>query len=73
MREKFAQTMMKQKGYWASREEIDQLFVQENDQSSRIHAEVREKIKEIKDRNVTSKLENQLKSLALESSKKKPA
>jgi len=64
---------MKQKGYWASREEIDQLFVQENDQSSRIHAEVREKIKEIKDRNVTSKLENQLKSLALESSKKKPA
>ena len=31
------------------------------------------KIKEIKDRNVTSKLENQLKSLALESSKKKPA
>jgi hypothetical protein len=65
--------MMKQKGYWASREEIDQLFVQENDQSSRIHAEVREKIKEIKDRNVTSKLENQLKSLALESSKKKPA
>lgn len=50
--------MMDQKGYWASREEIDQLFDKEADPSSRIYAEVKDKIREIKDRNVTAKLEN---------------
>ena len=63
--------MMQQKGYWASREEIDQLFEQEADPSTRIHAQVKEKIREIKDRNITAKLENQLKNLALGNSKKK--
>jgi len=71
LREKFTQTMLKKKGYWASHEEIDQLFDQKTDPSSRISAQVHSKIKEIKDRNMSAKLENQLKNLALGTSSKK--
>jgi hypothetical protein len=40
----FTRTMLKQKGYWGSERELDQLFESDQTQSSRIHAEVSKKI-----------------------------
>jgi hypothetical protein len=45
---------MKQKGYWTSERELDQLFNTGNIQGTRIHAEVEKKIQELKTRNISS-------------------
>lgn len=46
--------MVKKKGYLASYEEIDALFDFKQNAQNRINAEVKSKIKEIQDRNVSS-------------------
>ena len=58
--------MVAKKGAFTSHEEIESLFKYQNDPSSRIHSEVQSKIKEIKDRNVTSKLEHYFKNMVLD-------
>ena len=58
--------MVAKKGAFTSYEEIESLFNYQSDPNSRIHSEVQSKIKEIKDRNVTSKLENIFKNMKLD-------
>jgi len=69
LRANFTELMVKSKGYATSYEEVEALFSFKND-SSRIHSEVLTKIKEIKNRNVSSQLESQLKKLQLVGDKK---
>ena len=70
LRSNFSRTMMKQKGYWGSDEEINQLFNNGTSSNTRIHAEVEKKIKELKNRNISSQLEKQLKNMNITGSKK---
>jgi hypothetical protein len=62
--------MIKQKGYWGSEDELNQLFKSESHQNTRIHAEVEKKIQELKNRNISSQLENQLKNMKIGDKKK---
>ena len=50
--------MMKNKNYVGSFEEIDMLFEQQIDEPERVCNDVVQKLKEIKNRNVTNKLVN---------------
>lgn len=56
LRAEFTKQMMQNKGYWTTQEEIDQLFnLGQND--GLVNVEIQEKIKQIKNRNITHKLE----------------
>jgi len=63
--------MVNKKGAFTSYEEIESLFKYQCDPSSRIYSEVQSKIKEIKERNVTNKLEQHFKKMAINGSKSK--
>ena len=54
VRANFSRAMVKKKGYLSSYEEIDALFDFKQNAQNRINAEVKSKIKEIQDRNVSS-------------------
>jgi len=52
LRNTFTQNMVRNKAYFGSYEEVDALFDSKTDKSNRIHGEVLEKMKEVKNRNI---------------------
>jgi len=55
---------LKQKSYFSTKEEVDQLFkANEKSQAGQFNKEIADNIKLLKERNFISKVEDQLKSL----------
>lgn len=62
----FKMVMLHKKGYFGTEEELDAMFEFKNNQNSQIFAEVKDKISEIKKRNIYNKLEEQLSKIKIE-------
>jgi len=72
MKENFKLLMMKKKNYVGSMDEVDMLFEWGGrEDPDKVHNDVLPKLKEIKDRNVTTKLISQLQRMDMLGSKEK--
>jgi ribosomal protein S8 len=73
LRSNFNKLMMQKKGYLTSYEELDALFDFKADNNNKIHAEVKYRIKQIKERQFSHNLEDQLSKLAVRDKKEELA
>ena len=65
LKQKFTQTMIRQKTYVNNERDIERLFEETYQRDAQIHEDVVKKMREIKDRNVSEKLMHKLSSLNL--------